>query len=134
MTYANINNPGGVTVRQPQAVAGNPQWELVTGTQGSVAITSVVETNIAGITPTTYYLDDATSPPDIQCTGDAYAYGSSGVYINQSLPDTDPFNGSTKYLRGRQVLYYDAPGLTATDAAQRRAWVTSPLTYSSAPW
>mgnify|MGYP003694433019 CR=1 FL=1 len=51
----------------------------------------VVETNIPGIVPSAYYLDDASpSPADTQCSGDAYAYGASGPWISQNIPDTDP--------------------------------------------
>jgi hypothetical protein len=139
MTYANINTPAGVTIDGvgDTLVPGELKWELVTGPQGSVVIVNAVETNIPGIAPTSYYLDDASgSPADIQCTGDAFAYGSSGPWINQSIPDTDPNDPSsgTNYLNGRQVLYYDVPGLTAADAAQRLAWVTNPLSHTSSPW
>ncbi len=76
---------------------------------------------------TSYYLDDST-PSDTQCTGDAFAYGSSGLCINSTLPSTDPAIGGTDSLIGTRTLYFEAPGATAADAAARRDQVLAPLT------
>ncbi|MCC6765408.1 MAG: hypothetical protein IT293_12175 [Deltaproteobacteria bacterium] len=137
MTYANVINPAGATIDgvADAMSSGTLSWELATGAQGSVAIVNVVETDVPGLTPSSYYLDDASpTPSDQQCTGDAYAYGASGPWINQFIPSTDPSTGGTNFLRGRQVLYYDAPGLTTTAAATRQAWVATPLTHATANW
>jgi len=44
-----------------------------------------------------YYLDDATAPVrDAQCTGDAFAYGTSGRFVTSAIPSTDPAIGGTR--------------------------------------
>ncbi|MDP3768135.1 MAG: flexitail domain-containing putative surface protein, partial [Dehalococcoidia bacterium] len=115
------------------AVTQGPlQWELVTGAQGSLVISTLVSTNIAGLAYTSYYLDDAT-PSDTQCTGDAFAYGSSGVRISQSIPCTDPALDCTNVLQRAHTLYYDGPGLTVSDAQDLDAKAQAPLTVSAVP-
>lgn len=137
MTYRNSANTGGVTIDGvPETItAGAPTWEQVTGGQGTV--TMVHDLN-ASFTPTTtnYYLDDA-APTTPQCTGDAYAGGSSGVYITSSLPCTDPGLTSCPApatLASTTTLFYEAPGGTATTAAQHRAEVSQPLVATTATW
>jgi len=134
MTYRNDLNTTGVTIDGiPDTVAqGAIQWELVTGGQGSLVMSQRLEQNIAGFAYTSYYLDDAT-PPVTQCTGDAFAYGSSGPWITQSIPCTDPAQGCSSYLRAFRTLYYEAPGLTAAAAAALHAKSMAPLLYGVTP-
>jgi len=132
MTYRNSLNPAGVTIDgNPDTVAaGTPTWEQVTGPQGTINQVGTVQTT--GFTPTTtnYYLDDST-PPVTQCTGDAFAYGSSGVTLTGqgggSIPVTDPALAGTATRTGTRVMYFESPGETATDAANRAGQVLSPL-------
>ncbi len=123
MRYANDRNRGGVPVDgQPDALtAGRQNWELLTGSQGSVIQTHRVETNISGLQSagTNYYLDDST-PSEAQCTGDAVSYGASGPWLNTDIADTDPRSGTTNVLRSRRSLTYLPPGATVGDADQ--AW------------
>ncbi len=107
----------GVTVDgAPETLtAGIPSWELVTGAQGSLTHVTTFAASFAVTNPVFYYLDDST-PPIMQCTGDAFAYGSSGVWLNQSIPVTDPPGGGTDFLVHTRTLYYDAPGLGVGDA------------------
>jgi hypothetical protein len=124
MRYANDRNRNGVVVDgQPDTLtAGRQNWELLSGSQGSVIQTHRLETNISslqGASGTNYYLDDST-PAEAQCTGDAVSYGASGPWINQTIADTDPRSGSTNVLRSRRSLTYLAPGATA--AAADLAW------------
>ncbi len=134
MTYYNDLNTSGVTIDgNPDSVTlGGIQWEMVTGPQGSLVMTGSVLTNIAGFAPTSYYLDDST-PSVTQCTGDAFAYGSSGTYITQSIPCTDPSQDCTYYLHSTRTIYYDAPGLTAADAEEISSQASAPLTYAVSP-
>ena len=134
MTYYNDLNTSGVTIDgNPDSVTlGGIQWEMVTGPQGSLVMTGSVLTNIAGFAPTSYYLDDST-PSVTQCTGDAFAYGSSGTFITQSIPCTDPSLDCTYYLHSTRTIYYDAPGLTATDAEEISSQASAPLTYAVSP-
>jgi len=135
MTYYDDLNTSGVTIDgNPDSVAlGAIQWEMVTGAQGSLVMTSLLLTDIAGLTYTSYYLDDLT--PDVtQCTGDAFAYGSSGVRVNQTIPCTDPALGCTNYLHGTRIMYYEAPGLTVAGAQALNDQANTPLTSTSRPW
>lgn len=135
MSYRNNNVPMGVTIDgSPDTVAqGQIHWELVNGPQGGLTIVSNIFTNIAGIAPTSYYLDDA-APSETQCTGDAYAYGSSGTWINQTIACTDPALACSGYLNAQRVLYYDAPGATAADAVTRHTWAEQPLNAACSVW
>jgi hypothetical protein len=138
MTYYNDLNPVGVTVDgNPETpAAGAIAWELVTGPQGSLTMAGSVETNIPGFGYTSYYLDD-TTPPVTQCTGDAFAYGSSGVWVNTTVPCTDPLfttSGCDHYLQTWRRMYYDAPGATPAIAAQHQAESATPLTLSASAW
>jgi hypothetical protein len=139
MTYRNSVNPAGVTIDgNPDALtAGAPTWEQVTGPQGTLNQVGTLETT--GFTPTVtnYYLDHATpsGTAETQCTGDASAYGSSGSYVTSAIPSTDPGIGGTASLTGTRVMFFEGPGGTAADAANRRDQVLSPLAsaVSSAP-
>ncbi len=135
MTYRNQLNTPGVTIDgvPDSMTAGAATWELVTGPQGSLTHIAAVETSIALHALTSYYLDD-TTPSETQCTGDPFAYGSSGLWINQGIPNTDPRYLPADFLRGTRTIYYDAPGLTVTDAEQRSDWMTNPLSVSVYPW
>jgi hypothetical protein len=135
MTYYNDLNTGGVTIDGvPDAVAaGAPHWEMVTGGQGSLVMSGLFVTNIPSFSYTSYYEDNKTNPTT-QCTGDAFAYGSSGPYVNVSLPSTDPGLGSTSFLNTTRVMYYEAPGLTTSDAAGLDARARAPLAVSSSAW
>lgn len=100
MTYRTELNPGGVTVDGvPDAqVAGVSSWEQITGPQGTINQASVLQTSFTPTGATSYYLD-STTPADTQCTGDAFAYGSSGSFINSAIPNTDPAIGGTATLQ-----------------------------------
>jgi len=135
MTYYNDLNPGGVTIDgAPETpAAGAIQWELVDGAQGAVVMSYSVSTNIAGFAYTTYYLDDST-PPVTQCTGDAFSYGSSGAWVNQAIPNTDPGLGATDFLDTQRTMYFLAPGQTSATAAALDAQTRAPLAFSAAVW
>jgi len=134
MTYCNDLNTSGVTIDgNPDSVApGAIQWEMVTGTQGSLVMGASISTDITGLAYTSYYLDDST-PGVTQCTGDAYAYGSSGLRIDQGIPCTDPRLGCTNYLRGTRTIYYGEPGLTVAAAEALNDQARAPLVYSARP-
>ena len=131
MTYYNNLNPSGVTIDGvPDSVVLGPiPWEMVTGSQGSLMMAGSVTTNITGLSPTSYYLDDST-PGVTQCTGDAFAYGSSGTMINQSIPCTDPGQGCSSFYRGVRTMCYAAPGLTVEEAQALNDRVNAPLAYT----
>ena len=115
MTYRSDVDRDGVTIDgQPDSVdPGRIRWETVDGSQGGLSIVHDVDTDIAGLGWTSYYFDDSTpasSAPEKQCTGDNAAYGSSGVYVNQSIPNTDPRTTPFKSLTDRRTIFYERPG------------------------
>jgi hypothetical protein len=128
MTYRNSVNPSGVTIdgNPDSLTAGAPTWEQVTGPQGTINQVGLVQTTGFTPTATNYYLDDST-PPVTQCTGDAFAYGSSGLSITSTLPNTDPGTGGTASLVGTRIMFFESPGGTASDAVTRQSQVVSPL-------
>ena len=134
MTYANDLIPGGVTIdgspdTVPSAQAG---WEIVRGAPGSVVIVPRLETSIA-FDPSKfrqYYSDDAT-PAETQCTGDAFEYGASGWWIDQSVPCTDPTQGCTDTLRSTREISYLDPSATTGDAQEIAAQAATPLAVTA---
>ncbi len=135
MTYYDNVNTAGVTVDgSPDSVTAHPViWGMVTGAQGALVNVGTISTNISGLSYTLYYLDDAT-PGDTQCTGDAYAYGSSGLWVNQQIPCTDPSQGCSNVLEGNRVLYFQAPGLALSGAEDLADEALTPLTYATSPY
>lgn len=135
MTYRNELDPTGVVVDgNPDTVAaGLPTWEQVTGAPGTITNVGRFQTTWTPASTTSYYLDD-TTPPVTQCTGDGFAYGQSGAWINSSLPNTDPALGGTDTLVGTRTMYFEGPGGTAAGAQALRDGVFSPLQASASPW
>jgi hypothetical protein len=138
MTYYNSHNTGGLAVNgvPETASAGAITWEMITGAQGSLTHVGSVSTDISPFNYTSYYFDDATpgGGAETQCTGDATAYGMSGAWINQSIPNTDPSLGAAKFLHSRRHIYYDAPGLNVAGAQGHHDRTLSPLAPSVTPW
>jgi hypothetical protein len=134
MTYRNSLNPTGVTVDgSPDSVtAGAPTWEQVTGPQGSVTTVAQLLTSFTPSGLTSYYLDSVT-PPVTQCTGDASAYGTSGLSITGAIPCTDPFTACTQTLQGVRTMYFESPGATAATAEARTDQVLTPLAVTATP-
>jgi hypothetical protein len=135
MVYYNSNNPGGVVIDGvPDTVAaGAFDWELVTGAQGTVLILPTLVTDIPSLSVTSYYLDDVT-PQDNQCFGDDWAYGASGLWLDQTIPNTDPSLGAHNVLEAYQTLYYEAPGQDVSYAEQMRQRLDSPVTFVASAW
>jgi hypothetical protein len=134
MIYTNDRNPGGVVIDgSPDTVAsGAPLWEKVGGPQGTVTHVERLVTNISGLSGTNYYYDDNSTPnPVTQCTGDAYAYGSSGTWVNSSIPNTDPHGGTASAFQGRDSMFYEAPNQPNSVAQKHSDQVRSPLTFSA---
>jgi len=130
MVYRNDANPSGVTIDGvPDVVnAGPSTWETVDGVQGGLTMLTVVDTDISALPNTSYYLDDVT-PGVAQCTGDGFAYGSSGLWVNGSFPSTDVAAGATNRLSMTRVIYFEAPG--ETDGPGRRLRLDNPLAVTA---
>lgn len=132
MSYFNNLNTNGVLIDGvPDSVVPGPTtWEMVTGPQGSLIVIGLLETDIHPFSSTSYYTDSRT-PSVTQCTGDAYAYGTSGLWVTQGIPNTDPSLGATNHLVARRIVYYGPPGQTASNAALRYRQATTPLTATN---
>ncbi len=132
MTYYNDVYTSGVTIDGVPDSVGMAQitWEMVTGAQGALLLSHAFETDITLNYIYSYYSDDST-PSTTQCTGDDYEYGTSGLWVAQIIPNTDPLMGEYYYLTSLRRVGYAAPGQTITDAALHHDQVTTPLTVSS---
>lgn len=135
MTYRNALNQSGFTIDgDPDSpIAGAPSWEQVTGPQGSLTMVGQLQTSFTPTGFTSYYLDDST-PPDTQCTGDAQAIGSSGLWVQGSIPCTDPAGGCSAKLTGIRTMYFGSPGATAASATALRNGVVQPLGAAALKW
>jgi hypothetical protein len=115
------------------AAAHPAPWQMVSGAAGSLVTTRVMDTSIAGLALSTYYLDQNPASP-APCTGDAAAWGQSGVRVlgpgGGQIPCTDPTIPSctsTDHLTGTRVRYFVAPGLPVPSAAALAGHGTTPL-------
>lgn len=135
MTYRNNLNPGGVTIdgTPDTPTSGQPTWEQVAGGQGTVTYVNSLVASTPPSSVTSYYLDD-TTPSDTQCTGDAFAYGSSGMYVNSGIVCTDPAQGCSDTFVGTRTEFFDPPGGNDTTAAAHAAALAQPLQATSAAW
>jgi hypothetical protein len=79
--------------------------------------------------PSSYYLDDSTSPPVQQCGGyaDSLALGASGTLASSEGGNTDPTLGPAAYLTASRTTFYGAPGEGAEVARLRSRQVDAPL-------
>jgi hypothetical protein len=126
MTYFNNNNTGGVIIDgvPDSVIPGVLEWELVSGSPGSLVIIHDLVTSFPSLLTSSYYLDDA-SPVEPQCTGDAFAIGSSGPTI-AGTPNTDP-RVTSNTLAFVSSRFYGSPGWAVADAEQLRAFSENPL-------
>ena len=136
MVFRDDLNPGGVVIDgiNDTVAPGQFSWEMVSGAQGTLAMAVWVETNIPGFDYTSYYLDDST-PPVTQCTGDAFAYGSSGLWEDDPIPNTDPAVNPTYYrFMERRVICYGAPNQPAAFAQARSDEIRLPVSVAASPY
>jgi hypothetical protein len=128
MTYYDDLNLGGATVDGiPDSVTtGQLAWRMATGPEGSLIITGEVVTDIVGLGITSYYEDDS-SPAETQCTGDAFEYSQSGLWVTSGIPNTDPLLGSHNDFSGVSSIYYEEPGKTTADAQERFDQASTPI-------
>jgi hypothetical protein len=129
MTYRNSLNPQGVTVDgMPDTIAtGLPDWEQVSGTQGTLTSVYRIDRLPAGVTVTGYYADQLAPDPRVLslCTGDADALALSGVCFNSPIPNTSG-SGAPPFETTR-VIYADPPGGGAPLAQARSAGARDPI-------
>lgn len=143
MTYRSSTIPGGVTIDgQPDVVPTDvPSWEAVHGEQGTVIMTSRVESDIAGLTPSWYWRDQRTAGTAL-CWGDNHYLGASGSSLRGPsggwIDNTDPATPPFFELRGSRVVTFVPLGLTDGDAVTSIAEAVSddvdaPVTLTVTP-
>jgi len=134
MTYTNDLNLGGVPIDgSPEVIAqGAIVWEMVTGLQGTLIYAGAITTDVPGFSYTSYWLDD-TSPSTMQCTGDPDAYGSSGVWITNIIPNTDPVFFPPPFFNMvfDRTSYIEPPNQSVALAQARYQQATQPLTVDA---
>ena len=129
MSYYNDLNIDGVLVDgMPMEVVspGALVWEMITGPQGTLIYSHVVEVDIPNFYYTSYYLDNMDTFVT-QCTGDDWAYGSSGIWIDQLIPNTDPLLGAHYNFSALRSTFVQGPDQNVTLAQQRYDQVVQPL-------
>ena len=142
MTYFNDLNPDGLTIDGIEDTAneeGVPQWELITGEQGSLVMTGTINSSFDATMARFFWADD-TTPSFPQCdtstildAPDSHAFGMSGVWLDGALPDTDPKNGSVEHTLTRRMLYYREPGLALESALALVAGAQQPVEVRARP-
>lgn len=132
MSYRNNFNISGVNVdgNADVVAAGNPAWEQLSGTPGTLSILNRVVTTLSAGTGTfTGYYDDNSVSPASNCTGTQGAWGTSGVgalFANNIC--TDCYSSSYFHsLETQKILYADAPNLSYSIAAQYSVQKDKPL-------
>ena len=133
MTYRNNLNTGGKEIDgEPDTVtAGQLSWESVDGDQGGLSIVHTNQTDISGFAASSYYFDDKSpgAGAEFQCTGDSAAYGNSGPWITQSIPNTDPRSTPFNSLTATRTLYFEDAG--GADGPTRAQQVATPIGVSA---
>jgi len=133
MRYFNDQAQMGALIDgKPEDLPGHAlRWEMVTGNPGTVSWVYKVQTNIPSLAISSFYSDMET-PDWKQCTGDAHAYGVSGLWIVQSLPNTDPLRSHERVdeLRITRVGYFDPPNQPVQLAVQRAQSANTPFQVS----
>ena len=134
MTYLDATNLAGVAVDGvPESLnQAPPAWRLWTGSQGSLVSTDRIKSSFAAelqAQASDWYLDQANTPSDVelQCWGDANAYGQAGYRSTYPPPNTDPRLGTAATLQSTTTDAFAAPGVPASDAEQLAAQLDAPL-------
>ena len=125
MTYYNDLNLQGLRIDGVPDEAneeGVPTWEFLTGAQGSLLMLLETERSFEVDEMRFFWADDI-APSFHQCNTstelsvpDESAFGTSGLWIRGSLPETDPKRGGTDYMTSQRTLYFREPGLSLGDA------------------
>lgn len=125
MTYRSSVVPAGVTIdRVPDPVGtAMPDWEYVTGTQGSVLSKVQFATDIPTpggfVNAIDWHYKDQADSPDQQCWGDAHDTGAHGSWVVDAIPNTDPRATPSNSLAVTRTARFAAPDESNEDVA---AW------------
>lgn len=93
MTYRSSVHPDGVPIDgAADAIStARPEWEAVDGPQGRVYTRTWTVTDVPGLDAATVeFYRDQTTPTEGQCWGDGSYLGASGMWLQATIPNTDP--------------------------------------------
>ncbi|MFM7838821.1 MAG: InlB B-repeat-containing protein, partial [Chitinophagaceae bacterium] len=142
MMYYNNQNLKGVLINgvQDSMMATNPNnWELYTGNQGSIAVSYAYQTDIplgSNSFVEAYYDDGGTANPKHSCTGDGFAYGSSGFHLATGLctdywATTSGCGALASNFRLYRRHYILPPSATTTQASIYANFANNPITTAN---
>ena len=135
MFYFNDLNFDGVLVDgiPDEVTLGHINWEMITGLQGTLTVCHAFDTDFPGFDLVSFYGDDST-PELIQCTGDKYQYGTSGLSLDP-IPFTDPVLYPTYYnsLALHRTDYYDDVSKDIDTAIMHHLQSNTPLEITVEP-
>ncbi|MBK8170394.1 MAG: hypothetical protein IPK60_08600 [Sandaracinaceae bacterium] len=131
MSYSDsVNDDLSIDGNADEYVPGALEYEVVSGTQGSLTHALQFETNITGLSMSSYYLDEDPAVTEPQCTGDDAAIGVSGPIIASMIPATDPrpVRGSSSFfLRTHRFTRYADYETSRSEAAALAGRFLAPL-------
>lgn len=130
MTYSDTNNRALPIDGVPDVfVLGAIDYQVVSGTPGSMTHAVDLETNIPGLTRDSYYLDEA--PASVpQCVGDDDAIAAGATFITGGIPATDPRpvrGASRRTFVAHRFSHYSSDPTTPEDAAAFAGRYRAPL-------
>src|SRR5690606_27025394 len=137
MTYKNDKNPLGFQIDGIPDVFDSASftWEQTSGPHGTWISFSDLDENIGMEENTLTFREDENNPVNVQCTGDNTAFGTVGLWINQSIPNTDPRDYSFKHLTHHRTSYFFEPEENDTTSVnQLQASRDNPLIPAVSDW
>jgi hypothetical protein len=147
MQYRSSEQTSPITIDGvPDAVSATiPTWEMVTGAQGTLLMTSAIETTIPGDRNSVsdqFFRDELNSSVNPCWGDDTHFLGASGENSTTSgIPNTDPDIESPPaldFFKAIRTVQYDAPLAAGLDPATiGAAWGTqmaAPVTATSGPF
>ena len=97
-------------------------WETLRGSAGAI----VTRHDAEGAAPGLFFEDDAEGPTT-QCTGDGAALATSGPWVSDGVPNSDPRLGAAQSFRATRTAVLTPEPLTAPEAQAVLDRLASPL-------
>lgn len=119
MRYCNNLNPECVQIdgKDDEVEVGIVSWEMIEGPAGSMLLSHRF-ISPKDVPRTSYYRDE--SPALItQCDGDESMWGFSGIWINDTIPNTDPRIEGYEQFHVVTTHIYEGPGVTFHSAEEK---------------
>jgi hypothetical protein len=135
MRYHSNVHPDGVTIDGiPDSISTAPSdWDMVTGSHGTQIVSHVDLIHDIPTLSVAKYYDDQDPPSETQQTGDNYTFGVNGTWLT-GIPNTDPTIDPSNNLTVRDVVYYDGPNKTVSDAQTAYQNATTDLSVAVSPY